>query len=283
LKARAQELSLFYDRRFDCAAAHGGHSHYQLKLSGVSPHTLTLSEVERDSRVLDLGCANGYMGILLKQQKNCKVTGVDQFPVQQGVQLDGFIQHDLFAGPPPVKFEDYDYLLMLDILEHIPVPEVFIDRLRESMSFAPSTKLIVSTANVGFIITRLMLLFGQFNYGKRGILDITHSRLFTFASLRRLFQQGGFMVLEERGIPAPFNLAIGEGRLSRFLMWVNCQLIRLTRGLFSYQIYMVLQPNPSLELLLKTAEHHSAVRAQTGDGAKQLGRSPAEACAKAQW
>ena len=32
-----------------------------------------------------------------------------------------------------------------------------------------------------------MLLFGQFNYGKRGILDLTHTRLFTFESFRRLF------------------------------------------------------------------------------------------------
>ena len=42
-----------------------------------------------------------------------------------------------------------------------------------------------------------MLLFGQFNYGKRGILDLTHTRLFTFESFRRLFEQGGFRVAAE--------------------------------------------------------------------------------------
>ena len=51
-----------------------------------------------------------------------------------------------------------------------------------------------------------MLLLGQFNYGKRGILDLTHTRLFTFASFRRLFEQGGFRVVDSarhsRAVPA---------------------------------------------------------------------------------
>ena len=38
--------------------------------------------------------------------------------------------------------------------------------------------------------TRAML-FGQFNYGKRGILDMTHTRLFTFRSFRRLLEEAG--------------------------------------------------------------------------------------------
>ena len=55
-----------------------------------------------------------------------------------------------------------------------------------------------------------MLLLGRFHYGPRGILDLTHTRLFTFASVRHLFEQAGFMVDEVRGIPAPFSFALGE-------------------------------------------------------------------------
>ena len=51
----------------------------------------------------------------------------------------------------------------------------------------PETKLVVSTGNVAFIVVRLMVLVGQFNYGRRGILDLTHARLFTFGTFRRLF------------------------------------------------------------------------------------------------
>ena len=62
----------------------------------------------------------------------------------------------------------------------------------------------MTTANIGFMATRLMLLFGQFNYGKKGILDATHTRLFTFRSLRELLTQSDYKIVEMRGIPAPF-------------------------------------------------------------------------------
>jgi len=106
-----------------------------------------------------------------------------------------------------------------------------------------------------------MLLLGQFNYGKRGILDMTHTRLFTFGSLRALFEQGGFRILETRGIPAPFSLALGSSWLARLLLRLNRILIHLSKGLFSYQIVMVVKPYPSLEYLLQSAEEQSAVRA----------------------
>ena len=108
----------------------------------------------------------------------------------------------------------------------------------------------MSTANIGFFINRLMLLIGQFNYGKRGILDLTHTRLFTFASFRRLFEQGGFRVVETRGIPGPFPLALRNETATPLVMAVNAGLIKVARGLFSYQMFFVVEPLPSLEYLL---------------------------------
>jgi hypothetical protein len=53
---------------------------------------------------------------------------------------------------------------------------------------------------------------------------------------------------------------MGNTRLSRLLVRLNNALIRVSRGLFSYQIYMVLQPVPSLEYLLRNAEEQSEIR-----------------------
>jgi glycosyltransferase involved in cell wall biosynthesis/2-polyprenyl-3-methyl-5-hydroxy-6-metoxy-1,4-benzoquinol methylase len=262
LKARAQELGIFYDPRFDCAPAGTGNAQYQIKLGYDSPHTAALERVPQGARVLDLGCAGGYMGEVLRRERGCHVTGVDMFPLGLGVELDRFIEHNLDAGPPPVAFEDYDCVLMLDVIEHLAAPEAFVDALREAMKRADHARLIVSTGNVGFVVVRLMLLIGQFNYGKRGILDLTHKRLFTFASLRRLFEEAGFEVLESRGIPAPFPLALGDGALGRALVAVNAVLLRLLRGPFAYQIFMVLEPRPTLERLLERALHESAARAE---------------------
>ena len=107
---------------------------------------------------------------------------------------------------------------MLDVIEHLSEPEKFMERLHQAMSAMPDARLVLSTGNVGFFVTRLMLLLGQFNYGKRGILDMTHTRLFTFTSLRRLLEQSGFRIAEVRGVPGPFPLAMGDTRLSRLLV-----------------------------------------------------------------
>lgn len=261
LVARSQRMGLFYDRRFDCDRA-ADNSHYELKLDSPSPHTAALERVAAGSRVLDLGCAGGYVGAMLRRRRGCRVTGVDRFPLGPGVELDAFLLHDLNEGLPSLTFGDYDYVLLLDVIEHLSSPEQFVEQLREALKLAPDTKLLVSTANIGFIVNRLMLLMGQFNYGKRGILDLTHSRLFTFQSFRRLFEQGGFRVTEAVGIPGPFSLVLGDGWAARVVTRMNAALVRLARGLFSYQIFFAVEPLPSLEFLLREAHAHSALRAE---------------------
>jgi hypothetical protein len=104
-----------------------------------------------------------------------------------------------------------------------------------------------------------MLLFGQFNYGKAGILDRTHTRLFTFGSLQRLLVDAGFRIKEVRGVPAPFPKVFGNGRLGRAAVWTNSALIRVSRNLFSYQIFVVAESTPDVEFVLRDAKARSAL------------------------
>jgi hypothetical protein len=114
-------------------------------------------------------------------------------------------------------------------------------------------------------------VLGQFNYGKRGILDLTHTRLFTFATFRRLFEQSGFEVLEMRGVPAPFPIAVGNGLIGRVLLAFNKVLIAISRSLFAYQIFAVVRAKPTLVSLLERAQQESGVRAAgLGDGSSEM-------------
>ena len=251
LICRMQQMNLFYDVRFDCAPDHAA-SPYTLKLNFTSPHRLALDTVRPGAAVVDLGCAGGYMGGVLKRQKQCYVAGVDIIAPEPGL-LDTFYAHDLNRGLPDIRFEDYDYTLLLDVIEHLQQPDDFLVAMRSAVARNPKAEILISTGNVAFIVVRLMLLMGQFNYGKRGILDLTHGRLFTFGSFRRSLEQAGFVILETKGVPAPFPLAIGDNAASRFLLTVNRLLIALARGLFAYQIFMRIKPRPSLEVLLQSA------------------------------
>ena len=187
--------------------------------------------------------------------------------------MSRFLLHDLNSGPPPIPIARFDHILMLDVVEHLTQPERFLEQLRQALALNPEAELILSTGNVGFLITRLMLLAGQFNYGKRGILDLTHTRLFTFASLRRTLEQSGFAITETIGVPGPFPLALGDNFLAHALTRINSALIYVSRGLFSYQIMVRARALPILETLLDQAEQHSAVRLGLLELSKHSGTS----------
>ncbi len=258
-RARAQQMNLFYDRKYDCAPGAVANHFYRPKLDFPSPHTMALDTVPSGARVLDVGCAGGYMGEALKT-KGCRVVGIDQFPLEGGVELDGFIQHDLNAGMPPLDLAEFDYVLLLDVVEHVASPERFVAELREAARFAPELTVVVSTGNIAFILARLSLLLGRFNYGKRGLLDLTHARLFTFTTLRRLFEQAGFAVVSAKGAPVPIPLALGDTGLARLLLRVNQLLIRVWPQLFAFQSFMIVRPLPSLPYLLQRAHATSRER-----------------------
>jgi glycosyltransferase involved in cell wall biosynthesis len=262
VRARMQEMDLFFDPKFDCAPAADDNRHYRPKFSFASTHRTVLDLIPPGSRVLDLACAGGYVGAELRR-RGCYVVGTDLHPLPEGIELDEFYLHDLNDEELPVPLGRFDYVLLLDVIEHLTSPETFVTRLKRAAAASPQVRIIASTGNVAFIVTRLMLLAGQLNYGKRGILDITHTRLFTFRSFRRLFEQGGFDVLEAHGIPAPFPLAVGD-RLGSVLVALNSWLIRVRATLFSYQSLFVLRALPGLEYLLEQAHLSAAVRNAAG-------------------
>ena len=259
LLSRAQDLGIFYQRKYDTTQADEANSRYVPKWGFESPHTLAVARVPAGAKVADLGCASGYISKALAD-KGCEVTGIDQYPPPEGCGLKRFIRADLDAGTFPVDAGEFDYVLLLDIVEHLHAPEAFVEALRNSRRRDAATTVMVSTGNVAFLVTRMMLALGYFHYGARGILDLTHTRLFTFGTLRELFEQGGYQVLEVRGVPAPFPLALGNTSFARLLVGINRFLIRISKSLFSYQVFMVVRPLPSMEWLLDRAVETSRQR-----------------------
>src|SRR5262249_5244876 len=116
LKAHFQEMGLFYDRKFDCAPRDS--SPYTPKLTYASPHDSAIDYFRPGSKVLDLGIACVYMGAILSKEKHCAVTGVDTYPATEP-GMEAFHFHDLNQGPPALDFTRYDFVLMLDVIEHL--------------------------------------------------------------------------------------------------------------------------------------------------------------------
>jgi 2-polyprenyl-3-methyl-5-hydroxy-6-metoxy-1,4-benzoquinol methylase len=245
LASRLHGMGVFFQRKYDVM---GIERRYDLKLGYRSSHAMAIRAVKEGTTVLDIACGRGYVGGELRK-KGCRVTGLDRQPAEAG-RLDCFIRHDLDAPhlPPEVQ-GPYDFILGLDCLEHLDFPEGFLADLR-SRCYAGNTTLVFTVPNIGFLPVRMGLLFGQFNYGREGILDLTHKRLFTFRSFRRMLEQEGYRVTTLKGIPAPFPKALGDSGFSRCLVGLNRGFIVLWRTLFSYQIYAEAKFLPPVDRLL---------------------------------
>lgn len=250
LQFAVHRLGLRQQRRFDPVDMG---SPYRPKLGFPSSHQWAVEAVPAGSRVLDLGGGPGHVTDALVA-KGCTVTCVDH--VAHGTTPDGVevVVQDL---EDEFRFDvrDHDVILLLDVVEHLKDPDAFLARLRRQLDHRPR-RVVLSTGNVAFVATRLSLLFGQFNYGASGILDRDHTRLFTFRTLRHLLRDAGMEVRRTRGVPAPVPLAIGDNALSRALLALNLALIRVSRRLFAFQIFVEADTTPALEFLIRDAETH---------------------------
>jgi glycosyltransferase involved in cell wall biosynthesis len=251
LQAWFQRINLFYDRRFDCAPQQDGRR-YPSKLEFASTHSRVIELVSEGAQVLDLGSGMGAVGAALKEMKGCVVTGCD---IERGAltgAFDNFFLADLNKGIPEIPGKRFDYILALDVIEHLAAPEDFLDQLR-ALAARTGAQVILTTGNIGFIVMRISLLLGRFEYGKRGILDITHTRLFTFNTLRRAMRAAGFEIQRSEGVVVPFPFIFGPTRLSKIALAVNRALVRLRPTLFGFQIFIVARPRPNLATLLNAA------------------------------
>ena len=126
-----------------------------------------------------------------------------------------------------------DTALALDVIEHLDAPEAGLAQLHALLR--PGGRLLASTANVAYVVVRLMLVLGQFNYGSRGILDLTHRRLFTIRSFRRTLEGAGFRVEKVRGFGPPIADMVGGSAFLRMLDRLASWLARIWPTMFAYQ------------------------------------------------
>ncbi len=179
-------------------------------------HSVMLELVGPDRRVLDVGCATGYLAGGLVQQ-GCTVTGVDndaQALEKARVVLDRGVLADLDHVDLVGEFGEgrFDVVVFGDVLEHLRAPGILVRAARRLL--APGGFIVVSIPNVSHGDVRLALFAGRWEYRPLGLLDDTHIRFFTRESFQRLLAECGFVALDVRPIIVPLfgtELGLNEG------------------------------------------------------------------------
>lgn len=167
--------------------------------------TLTVQMVGANKRVLEFGCAGGAVSQALSQ-RGCRVVGVELDP-DLASRAKEFCEEVIVADAEELDFDEafggqtFDVAVFGDVLEHLREPVQLLRRARPFL--APEGYVVASIPNVAHGAVRLALFKGRFRYTPEGLLDETHLRFFTHASMRKLFEEAGFQLVETRRTTLP--------------------------------------------------------------------------------
>jgi methionine biosynthesis protein MetW len=206
---------------------------------------LALAAIPDGSRVLDVGCATGYLAAELAS-RGCTVVGVETDPhaakqareVCEQVVIGDLEQAETRAGVAEAVPEGVDVVLCADVLEHLRDPWEVLAWLRTLLR--AGGRAVVSVPNIAHWTARRELLRGRFPYADFGLFDRTHLRFFTRDSAAELATRAGFAVMEEHPAPAPLPL---QSRVPALGRW-SAPFVRRYPGLLALQFVLVLTPQP---------------------------------------
>lgn len=188
--------------------------------SGLSKtHRQVISWITPGSRVLELGCASGYLGRILMQEKGCRVTGVELDPRAAAearaaglTVIEGSLEDPEFRASIVGKF---DFVTASDVLEHLRDPAVVLNDFKQWL--APNGHAIISVPNVATWEIRRQLFFrGDFEYQETGIMDRTHVHFFTWDTMHKLVREQEWTILdttvEKWDVPVAYGVFISAPR-----------------------------------------------------------------------
>jgi glycosyltransferase involved in cell wall biosynthesis len=264
LRSRANRYHLVYHPKFDVFDS----GEYVFKEAPNTVHQFVLGLGWRPGeKVVELGAGHGRVAAAL-HGKGAEIVATDlqrprraDFPFQY---LDADLDDEFAERIVDALGEPAHTVLALDVLEHLHRPEQALQEIRRLL--APGGRLVASTGNVAYVVVRAMLALGQFNYGKKGILDLTHQRLFTVRSFCRTLEGEGYRVERVRGFGPPIRDMVGRSGALRLIDGVAGALARMWPSLFAYQF---------LVEAIRLEDVDSLLDRTIASG--EEGRSPAEA------
>lgn len=233
--------------------------HYPLKGSRHSSHHYFRQLVGTNQDVLDCGCGEGYFAAELVKQQD-RVVGIDVLPAPNGEGVfEKYIQRDLSCGlgraAESLGEQRFSRVLLMDILEHLPDARRLLLDCRKMLK--PNGKLLASVPNVANPAVRLSLLLGRFEYAERGVLDRTHLRFFTRRSARRLLEEAGHQIIDQKTPVMPIEVALGvrpENPVMRGISRALAFFTRLMPALLGCQFVFVARPAPQAEAPPETGQ-----------------------------
>jgi len=247
LRYHLVNMGLFYSKNYDFGLFET--DNYRFKKSPHSLHQYILkTKFSRDSVTLELGANRGilssHIAERVKEHWAIDIFTPDLAGESKALALD---LNNPFSNILSQRY--FDYCFALEVIEHLNDPEQFLAEIFNILKV--NAKLYISSANIAYLPMRILLAFGQFNYGKRGILDKTHKRLFNVNTLKRLLVSYGFTIDRVVGFGPPLTDLVSKGKLTRFIERIHSFFSRLYPPLFAYNFLIVATRIDSIDDIFK--------------------------------
>lgn len=167
-----------------------------------------LSQIKPGSKVLECGCATGYMTKWMKEKLDCKVSVIEIdkacFEIAKAYAEDSFCGDlsredwcSYYAG------QQFDYVLFADVLEHLSDP---LRILTLATGFLKNDgKVMISIPNIAHNDVILKLTEDSFDYTETGLLDNTHVHFWGRNNIEAFCQKAGLSIVRMDGTILPFK------------------------------------------------------------------------------
>ena len=213
-----------------------GAAYVPLNTRPYGGHERLLALAGSPRRVLDVGCSSGYLARRLVE-RGAAVVGIDtdeEAAEEARAVCEEVLVGDVESMELPFEPGSFDVILCGDLVEHLRDPVAVLTRLRPLL--ARGGRLVLTTPNIANWAMRLGLLAGRWRYTERGILDRTHTHLFTKKTLEQALAQAGFRIVEfDVTAPVP---GLGTQAVER----AAHALARLRPSLLAYQFVVAATP-----------------------------------------
>lgn len=179
-----------FDYEAETANLKATYGRYLAKLRTFSNH--------QDS-LLEIGCGDGFFLEQALAQGYSKVRGVepseaairDASPVVRDQIVCDVMRPGLFADG------EFDAVCLFQVFDHVPYPDAVLDACRAALR--PGGLILCLNHNVESVSSHIMK-------ERSPIIDIEHTYLYGPATMRRIFEAGGFKVLKQGHVSNTYSV-----------------------------------------------------------------------------
>jgi O-antigen biosynthesis protein len=192
-------------------------------------------------RVLDVGCGAGALSAALKARGAAHTAGIELDRAAAAAareKLDELVEGSAADHELPWTPGSFDVLVFADVLEHLPDPDLVLDRFTPLLSKGGTV--IVSVPNWRFWSVLLRLMTDRWAYTDYGVRDRTHLRVFTRRTLVAMLELHGLRVEGLQRNQRLFDDQSSIGRAGALATRLALATVgRFARDLMTYQYVAV--------------------------------------------